>query len=258
MNQEQNNQFKNNEGSFGLPDDYFKKSTGSIMNRIEWEEEHKAYPNLIKLKDNSVFTIPSNYFVLNETLLELTDFPILKTISKTNSFKIPDAYFELAEVKELAVVIQGETNELAGFEKLGAVKKVNCFKVDEAYFEVNEKLLNTLLKPEKSARIIDLFFSRRSYIAAAMLITALGLWFYAIYIRPAQELKDCGTIACVDRVDLMKNKNLENLDNDELYELIDAGELEKKLNKKDASPSINKQKDSSLNNLSVDELIDEI
>jgi hypothetical protein len=258
MSVEQNNQFENNEGSFGLPNDYFKKSAGSIMNKIEWEEEHKAYPSLRQLKSSSPFIVPDNYFALNETLLELTGFPVLKTIAKTNAFKIPDAYFESAEVKELAGVMLDETNELATFEKLGAIKKQNCFKVDEAYFDVNEKLLITLLKPEKSARIVDLFFLRRSYVAAAMLLTALGLWLYAIYLRPVQKLKDCGTIACVDRMDLMKNKNLESLDNEELYELIDAGELEKKLEKKNSSSSTNKQQDSSLNNLTVDELMDEI
>jgi hypothetical protein len=59
--------FENNENNggpnnFGLPEDYFKKSAGSIMNKIEWLEEHKAYPNLTGLKKESGFVVPALYF----------------------------------------------------------------------------------------------------------------------------------------------------------------------------------------------------
>lgn len=258
MSTGQNNQFEHNEGNFGLPDDYFKKSANSIINRIAWEEEHHVFPALLKFKDKSGFTLPPGYFENNEHKLELTEVPTLQAISKTNPFKVPEGYFNQLEVSQLSTVMLDAPDELTAFKTLASVKKQNNFHVDEAYFEVNEKLLITLLKPEKSARIIDLFFSRSSYVAAAMLVTALGLWLYSIYIHPAQELKDCGTMACVDRVDLIKNKNLENLDNDELYELIDAGELEKKLDIKKAEPGTKQKRDSSINDFSVDELLDEI
>lgn len=224
-----NNQNNGENSSFGLPDGYFERSAGSIINKIEWQEEHKEFPRLVAIRDKSVFTLPGEYFSHHATDLELLDFPKLLSLKKDSGFSVPPAYFSEAEVKELASVMNQNSAESDGHTTLASIEKINCFRVSEDYFETNARLLNTLLKPERSARIVDLFFARKAYVAAALLFMCLGLWLYSIYLRPVVESADCGTIACLDKADLVKAGDLENLDNEDLYELVNSGELEKKL-----------------------------
>jgi hypothetical protein len=85
----------------------------------------------------------------------------------------------------------------------------------------------------------------------------LGIWLYNFYFTPV-AVKDCGTMACVDKIDLLKVKHLEGLDNDELYELVNSKKLEQKLEKK---PNKNSEKQDSVNELDervTDALLEEI
>jgi hypothetical protein len=259
MSTEENNQFNLGSENFGLPGDYFERSAASIVNKIEWTEEHKAYPHLLALRNKKVFALPSGYFAGSASRLELLDFPVLLALPKQQTFKTPSNYFDTAEVSVLSKAMREETDELAAFSRLHSIRKQNPFSVDETYFTVNEKLLTTLLEPDhKPARIIDLFFSRTSYVAAALLMIGLGLWLYSIYVRPVQQQQDCGTMACVDKTDLLKARNLEGLDNDELYELVNPKELEKKLETGSQGPVNSRQTDSSARDGAMDELIEEI
>ncbi len=262
----ENNELSREPGKFGMPEGYFQKSANSIVQKIEWLEEHKAYPNLSALKKQSGFVIPNNYFNEKETQLELIDFPTLFSIDKTNAFKTPVNYFE--ELKTVHQFnLRNDANvgsELQSFKKLSAISKQNNFKVNQNYFNAFEEKLTGKLQTEKEARVIRLFSAKTWYAAAAILTITLGLWFYNQYFKVA-EVKDCGTLACVDKTDLVKAKNLENLDNDQLYELVDTKKLEEKLDnktkektesKKDSSNK--KEADTSLKNVSTEDLLDEI
>jgi len=90
-----------------------------------------------------------------------------------------------------------------------------------------------------------------------MLLVVISVWIYNYYFKPV-EVNDCGTIACVDRMDLVKTKNLEALDNEELYELVNPAELEKNLNsgRDKKTPTISP--DSGLKDIPTEELLDEI
>ncbi|MBA3682751.1 MAG: hypothetical protein H0W73_16550 [Bacteroidetes bacterium] len=258
----ENNGINQEPSKFGMPEGYFQKSANSIIQKIEWIEEHKAYPNLSNLKKESGFVVPEKYFNENESKLELIEFSKLISIDKTNVFKIPANYFESVDLSYLL----NEENELQGFGKLNSLAKTNNFKVGENYFAVSEeKITAALLNDKKEAKVIKLFSPKLWYAAAAMLTITLGLWLYNHYYK-IEELKDCGTLACVDKVDLVKAKNLENLDNDELYELVDTKKLEEKL---EAKPEKNteskteaktekKDLDTSLKNVSEEDLLDEI
>lgn len=258
----ENNELNKDSNKFGMPKDYFQKSANSIMQKIEWIEEHKAYPNLNALKKEGGFVVPANYFNGNETKLELLEFPTLISIAKTNSFKTPDNYFEELD---LSYLLNGE-KELIGFEKLNSLPRKNNFKVDENYFASSEEKISTaLLHEKKEAKVIKLFSPKLWYAAAALLAITLGLWIYDQYYK-VEELKDCGTLACVDKFDLVKAKNLETLDNDELYELVDTKKLEEKLKDKPEiktevkteTKTEKKDLDTSLKNVSEEDLLDEI
>lgn len=209
---------------FGVPAGYFQKSGFSIMNKIVWEEELKEFPVIKGLKDRTGFTLPDHYFIKNE-------------------------------VDELTKVFISQSDELENFTELKSIPKEICFKVGKNYFGENGERLNVMLAGNQQARIFDLIFSKASYAIAAMLLIALGFWMYQVYFKPVGK-SDCGTLACVDKTDLLKTKNLENMDDEELFELVNTSELEKKLQGKEDKNSSNKT-DSS-NQISVDEVLDEI
>ncbi len=258
----ENNELNKEPNKFGTPKGYFKKSANSIMQKIEWIEEHKAYPNLSTLKKESGFVVPANYFNETENKLELIEFPTLISIDKTNTFKTPAHYFEKSDFSYLL----NEENELGSFEKLRSLEKKNNFKVEENYFaNTEEKITAALLNEKKEVKVIKLFSSKIWYAAAAVLTITLGLWIYNQYYK-VEQLQDCGTLACVDKFDLVKTKNLEALDNDELYELVDTKKLEEKLEAKPEKKSETtteeksekKDLDTSLKNVSEEDLLDEI
>lgn len=253
----ENNNLNSEPANFGLPQDYFQHSANSIFNKIEWLEEHKEFPFLAKLKKESGFVVPVDYFATSEHKLELIDYPKLNTLNKINAFKTPANYFDELEEKQFIKFFTDSENENS-FKILNAIPKQANFKVHDNYFSASaEKISTTLLNEKKGGRIIKLFSPKIYYAAAAILTITLGLWFYNNYFMIA-ETKDCGTLACVDKVDLLKTKNLENLDNDQLYELVDTKKLEEKLENKTNTKPHKEDVDTSLNNVSVDDLLDEI
>lgn len=258
----ENNELNREPNKFGTPEGYFKKSAGSIIQKIEWIEEHKVYPFLSALKKETGFVVPQKYFTENESKLELLEFPTLFSLSRINNFKTPANYFEELESSQFSNLLIDEANELKAFEKLNAIKKQNNFKVNENYFStLSEKLTAAVLNEKKEAKVIKLFSAKIWYAAAALLTITLGLWVYNQYYK-VEELKDCGTLACVDKFDLVKTKNLEALDNDQLYELVDTKKLEEKLKNRSEDKTENKDDkkdlDTSLKNVSQEDLLDEI
>lgn len=251
----ENNNFNEEPNNFGLPGDYFQRSAGSIMNKIEWMEEHKEFKRLSELKKETGFTIPENYFDNSEFRNELLAYPVLAIQNKRSGFKVPAYYFEEAEANELSKVLADEENELESFSKLNALKKQNPFAVKDGYFENSAEKITVSLK--KPAKVISLFSAKIWYSAAAAVFAiTIGIWIYNQFFIIVE--KDCGTLACVDKQDLVKAKNLEALESDELYELVDTKKLEEKLKKEPASKTKKDEADTSLKNVSTEDLLDEI
>lgn len=263
----ENNNLNNEQANFGLPEGYFKKSAVSIFNKIEWEEEHKHYVELLKHKNKSGFVIPDNYFTSVELKLELFPFEKLVSRKKNNPFLVPQNYFEEAEVMVNRNMnpefVEGSiitNDELSEFSKLNSLIKKNSFAVSQNYFiETEEKLKQQLTS--KPIKVINLFSQKAWYSVAALLVIALGFWAYNNYFKIA-EVKDCGTLACVDKVDLVKAKHLENIEAEDLYKIVNTKKLEENLEKKVAlTGSANnniENVDSSLKSVSSDELLDEL
>ncbi|MCE3258609.1 MAG: hypothetical protein K0S12_250 [Bacteroidetes bacterium] len=255
--------FENNNGnkepnSFGLPEDYFKSSANSIFNKIEWLEEHKAYPHLANLKKESGFVVPETYFNASETELELMPFPNLRNVKKESGFAVPETYFEETEVRELAKVISENENELTGFDTLKAIGKENPFSVKENYFELSqEKLAAAILQPEAKVIRLNRGGSAKLWYSAAAAVFAitLGIWIYNQYFKPVVT-GDCGTLACVDKKDLLKAKTLENIDSEELYELVDTKKLEENLETK--TKENKKTNDTASKEIDPDDVMDEL
>jgi hypothetical protein len=251
-NEKKHNQTKKESENFGLPDGYFQKSANSINNKIEWQEEHVEFKKLVSLKNSPCFEVPQHYFSKNEQQLELSDYPVLKSLGNKSGFDVPNNYFENSDSDSRILLLQNAPS----FEKLEALKKQTHFSVPQNYFNYKEKNLNQLLEPKK-AKVISLFTKRIRFAAAALLLVVLSVWFYAFYFTTA-EVEDCGTIACLDRQDLVKTKNLERLNDDELYDLVDPAALEQKLENTKTKQTKENFTDSSLNDISVEDLLDNI
>lgn len=251
----ENNNFNEEPNNFGLPGDYFQKSAASILNKIEWMEEHKEFKRLLEIKKETGFVVPENYFDNSELRNELLAYPALATQNKKTGFNVPANYFEEAETNELSKVLVNGESERENFLKLNAIKKQNPFTVKEGYFENSaEKIIASTNKP---AKVIGLFSAKVWYSAAAAIFAiTIGIWVYNQFFVIVE--KDCGTLACVDKQDLIKTKNLEALESDELYELVDTKKLEEKLEKKPASENKKDEADTSLKNVSTEDLLDEI
>jgi len=254
----ENNSINGEPNNFGLPDGYFKKSADSIFNKIEWIEEHKPYKRLTELKEknNSGFIVPENYFDNLERKLELIAYPKLSTVKKQSGFIVPDNYFEDQEINELAKTLK-DGNERASFKNLAAIKKENPFAVEDNYFTESAERITSALTT-KPVKVIKLFGAKTWYSAAAAIVAVtIGIWIYNQYFK-VSNTEDCGTLACVDKVDLVKTKNLENLESDELYELVDTKKLEEKLEVKSNRGAEKKEADTSLKNVDTEDLLDEI
>lgn len=252
----ENNNLNNDPNNFGLPEDYFQKSVGNIFSKIEWIEEHKQYAKLSELKKETGFVVPENYFEEQESKLELLAYPNLSKQNKSSGFIVPENYFEEHETGLVSVTIS-EEEELFHTKTLKAIVKQNPFSVNETYFDTSAKKITAALS--KEARVIHLFGRKTMYsAAAAVMAIVLGLWIYNQYFKTV-EAQDCGTLACVDKNDLVKAKNLENIDNEELYQLVDTKKLEQSLEKKNNPEQKEKNEtDSSSKNISNEEILDEI
>jgi hypothetical protein len=249
--EEENKQFDKEGSRFGLPEGYFQQSARSVFNKVEWLEEHKTYPLLGSLGQKNPFQVPGSYFREAGQKLELLEYPALAAIKKQPVFTVPEGYFEELEVAVLAKAMDEEE------PRLNLLPKQEPFGVKETYFAENAARLEQMLsKQNKEARVIRLFGSRTARVAiAAMLTVALGAWLYRVY-APDPGAEDCGTIACLEKQELLKSKALESMETDELYDLVNSKKLEEKLQNKEKVSG--KEVPDSLEDELIDELPDEI
>ncbi len=209
MENELNNKNEHEKNSgFSMPKGYFSASSNQLFDKLMWLEEHKEFPVLQSLKDKSGFTVPSNYFEKLEQHLELIPYEqLVIEHQKPHPFKTPANYFE-----EVAPI----------YTQLASIEKINPFATPANYFE------STKEKLYPKTRIISLFTKRIGYSIAAILTICLGIWLVQALSEDKIE-KDCGALACIDRNDLLKSNAVQNLDEDNLYDVVNAKALEEKL-----------------------------
>ena len=135
------------------------------------------------------------------------------------------------------------------------INKHNSFITPENYFERNESYLFNLLKPLPKTRIIRLY-KKTFALAAAILLITFSVYLYRQLFQ-TKKPDDCMTLACIEKRDLLKSRQLENLENEELYELINVTKLEKKL-KNDSTITRKKIIESNEEKALSNELLDEI
>lgn len=198
-------------------------------------------------KENSDFGVPEGYFQRSASSIrekiewqeEHREFKTLVNIKGRAGFIVPAGYFE----------INGSMVENTPYQALSSIIKQNSFIVPANYFNKNAKAVKSLLNGKQNARVFSLFTVRVS-LAAAIMAFVIGVWIYTVYFNGTG--KDCGTIACIDKNDLLKSKSIETLDNEELYEVVDPGKLERILQGKEI------KKNTDTNSISMEDIMDQI
>jgi len=229
--------------SFDLPEDYFKNSKAGILHKIEWMQEHEAYPMLSALNKEHGFIIPENYFNSSTSRLELLDTPILSNTTKINAFEVPADYFAQNALQIISNIEGAE--ELSAYPSLNSIEKVNPFITSENYFETTKQ--TTLAKNlptgkagsnEGGAKIISLNRKPLWFAAAAVLTITFSLWIYDSFVKEPISIDDCTTLACLEKREVIKYK-LNNFDTEEILDAaVDLDKLEKSLNKKENTDSL--------------------
>lgn len=231
MKHHENNQNEEQTG-FGLPGDYFSAGTTALQNRMLWLEEHREFPALRMAWRKEGFDTPADYFSKQELQLELIAYPTLQNAEKKNAFSAPDAYLE----KQL---------ETSAIRIAGLVPVKESFSVPPEYFAKSAGGLAALKEKKEDAKILSLSARVLRFAAAAMLLLSASWWFYtkSDTVLPAQ---DCGGLACIDRKEIIKDKSIELLDEEDLNSLVNPNKLENALQNKLAPrpyDSLNQEED---------------
>jgi hypothetical protein len=164
--------------------------------------------------DNHGFSLPPGYEEstrkkISDRILNLEEIRDCKNLSDLHGihfFITPDHYFEeTTEVRSVISVLQHD--------------KGTSFVLPEDYFlEKNYTL-------PSAAKVIS-FRGLATWAAAALLVLSAGFWIWTAY-KPVPQEVDCETLACVERADVLKSGELENLNDDDLLQLINDEEIDK-------------------------------
>lgn len=146
-NENKNNPHELNPQGFGLPENYFEKSTQFIQSKIELLDEKAKYPFLFGLRKLEVFSLPHNFFAESEMQIEKGFIKKLPYTDQTKLFSVPENYFE----------------------------------------KNRHRTETILSRKNGVAKVIPLFRPQLVLTIAAVLTIVLGVWLFAVSSGPAAE-----------------------------------------------------------------------
>ena len=238
--------------SFVLPKGYFDSVSARIMNKIEQEQELAEFKTLAQNKQ-SKFTIPQNYFAnLTNTLeskYEASVFPILNKVAKPTLKSLPADYFETLN-KKVQDKMELE-NELKEFSTLSSIPKKNNFKVVPDYFESKTDSYEEKIHSVNNQRtgvvrqlVAALFRPQMAIAASLVLIVGISAIWYFNRKNSTVLNVDCLTLACLEKNEILNEKNIQDFDDESLYEMVDETVLDQQLSEDETSEdSLNTNKE---------------
>lgn len=235
--QEENFLFgKDKKNSFVAPKGYFDSLFARVMNKIEYEQELAGFKTLAENKQLK-FTVPQNYFAeltnILECKYELSFFPELNKVVKPALKSLPSDYFETLDKKVLNKLEL--ENELKEFSVLSSIPKKNNFKVVPDYFESKTDEVKEKIHAEKNQggvvrQLFATILKPQMAIAAglALIIGLTALWYFN---RTDSKVlnSDCMTLACLEKNEILNEKNIQNFDDESLYEMVDVEMLDEQI-----------------------------
>lgn len=202
---------KDIEHGFSLPPGYDDSLARRLANRMACMEEVREYRILYEKKGAQPFVVPENYF--NATL-EVQALHVVVSMDTGNASIVPPGYFdENTDLLHGLAVIASKEGKESGFIR------------PEGYDEAAAKS-TVLLLNEKKAKVVHLGRLKR-WAVAALLTLVIGAWLFRVYKTPSGQ--DCGTLACLEKRDVLKSGEVDVLNEEELLQLVDDEELENSL-----------------------------
>jgi hypothetical protein len=232
------------ENSFALPEGYFDSFPARMMNRLEFEQELEEYKMLSAIDRQLKFSVPQNYFDTLDNILEYkyecSLYPQLGGIAKSALNEPPSGYFESLD-KKIANRIEA-SEELEEFKLLGSLEKKNTFTVAPEYFEssiesakeIHKKTDRPAVSIFKQVQTVVLH-PRMAYAASLVLVIGLAAFWYFNRGESPLQTGDCKTLACLQKNELLNEKNINDFDDDNLYDMVDVEQLDKNMSEKDTS-----------------------
>ncbi len=186
LNDESNFPLDNNgKNAFDLPADYFSKFEDKLKRKMELENELSEFPVLSSIQKTNVFTEPANYFQSIENSLEykteLASYPKLEVVKKPAFSDLTEEYkqqFQLALNYKVELA-----EELNAYQTLYTIDKVNPFVVSADYFEsVGERVKDRIYSANETkisalTTILDFIFGKKLALSF-ILVLAIGASFY--------------------------------------------------------------------------------
>jgi hypothetical protein len=219
--------------SFVVPDNYFETLTKRILNKVGFAEEMRAFEMLSEIEKKKVFTLPADYFNANEqnAALELADFKFLSTIPKPEFENLSAAYTQ--KLKAAVINKKEIIEEAEKFTKLTAVEKQNPFVILPDYFDrFPEKVKQRIHAKNESASVfgqaIAVLFKPKmvlAYSIAAVIVLIVYLYKPGSF----ESSGDCKTLACLEKRELLNEHNINDFDEENLYDLVDVDVLSNNL-----------------------------
>ncbi|MFL5753595.1 MAG: hypothetical protein ACJ76F_09320 [Bacteroidia bacterium] len=251
---------------FGLPEGYFDSFTSKLFNRMEAEKELAEFKLLSSVPKQNTFSVPDNYFenlaLRTEAKAELSVYERLAAFKNAYPAIAPDNYFEfLAERLQHRIEVFEETK---AFATLSSLDKVNCFSVSDDYFEALPYKVKDRIHEAKPAAVFDwlreIVFTRRlAYAFGLVLVIGFTVLFlYKANERIIGQKRDCGTMACLEKKEIINSGYLKNLDEESIIEMIDVNALSDSLNKQNNKQADKEALDFVLENTDATSIIDEL
>lgn len=256
---------ENGKNPFGMPLDYFASFEDKLKKKMELENELSEFPLLSSIQKTNAFQAPADYFTISENTLEHT--LELVSFQKLQSIKTPDfADLETDYVKQLNTSLVAKielADELKSYSTLYALDKVNSFAVSDNYFEDLHLKIKEKIHVEKHSSVsifdtvIDFVFGKKiAFSFGLALVIGLSIYFYQDS-KNSLMTNNCQTLACLEKQEILNDKSVNNFDEDQLMDLVNVKSLDKQL-KAETSLTDTLQQEFILNNINTDQLLEEL
>lgn len=254
----------NDQNSFGLPSDYFASFEDKLRKKLESQEELSEFPLLSSITKNNLFVTPADYFATAEHSLEikaeLASYAQLQSIKPFVATKLDADYIH--HLKSSINYKIELVEELKEYKTLYSLDKVNPFIASDAYFESIAERVKDRIHASKETKVsvlnsvLDFIFGKKMAFAFGLVtIVSLSIYFYQSQEKPL-EMGDCKTLACLERQEILNNnKVISNFDEEQLMDLVDVNTLNQQLNSKKENTSKDKM---NVDSISEDDLLDEL
>ena len=258
MSDQINNPENTADDAFALPEGYFANAANKLRDKIACMEELSEFPVLSGIEKHSGFDLPEFYFEKSAQKLENIPYTNLTGLKKEAGFIVSDGYFETNSLA-IHAAIEGNDEDVVNRLKRFGIDRENAFTLPTNYFEDKQNTLRAIGMPaqKKQGKVVRLYFLRAGMAAAAILLITFGLKYFKTEEKQIVP-DDCGTLACIERRELLKSKQIENLDDEELLEIVNPKTLEQSLKDKGSKINNHGTKDSAKLDQTTDELLDEI